>query len=58
MVDSSVPWQQDIGIRAALIREKIARSLQEAQEQLAIWESETMARLGLLASDEATKLRR
>jgi hypothetical protein len=58
MVDRSVPWQQAIGVRAAPIREKIARSLQEAQKQLAIWESETMVRLGLLASDEATKRRR
>ena len=47
LVDMTVEWQQKIAARVALIQDKLLKNPEEALKQLAIWESETAANLGL-----------
>lgn len=47
LTDRSVAWQIEIAGRAMRIQEMLARGIEEATEQLAAWESETIAQLGL-----------
>lgn len=46
LLDSNVSWQQEIASRTQLIRDKLAKDVKEAQEQLKAWESQTASNLG------------
>jgi len=46
-VNPAVAWENQIASRARLIRDKLLRNPQEAQEQLAAWQAETIHDLGL-----------
>lgn len=45
--DSNGDWEQEIRARARLIRDKLRESLEEAERQLTVWQSETIHNLGL-----------
>ncbi len=47
LTDTTVSWQQEIALRAQLVRNMLLKSPEEAQKQLALWESETASNLGL-----------
>jgi hypothetical protein len=47
LIDTTVAWQREIASRVRLMKDKLVNDPEEAQEQLAIWESETASNLGL-----------
>lgn len=46
LLDSTVPWQREMAERAILLRTKLT-NLQDAQQQLRIWEMESRSNLKL-----------
>jgi hypothetical protein len=47
LVDTDVPWQQELASRAESIRDQLLADSQKAQRQLTSWETETINNLGL-----------
>lgn len=45
--NSNGDWEREIRARARLIRDRLPESLEEAERQLTVWESETIHNLGL-----------
>jgi hypothetical protein len=55
-VNPTVVWENEIASRARLVRDKLLERFGEAQEQLAVWEAETIHDLGMdnFSSDQRT----
>ena len=45
--DSTVGWEREVASRARLIRDKLLENPDEARQQLAAWEAQTIHNLGL-----------
>ena len=55
-IDTTAPWQPEIASRVSGMQGKLSRRIQEAQEQLSQWESESIQNLGLAEFHQASIL--